>query len=61
MTFFHRLTIYLIFSEARKVVKLETRKFLGLSKGIVSVINNKNKNFNALSKMSKIMQNVNVA
>ena len=42
-TFFQQLSISVIFSKVRKVVKLQ---FLGLNKGIiVSVIKNKNKNF----------------
>ena len=57
MTFFQQLSISLIFSEVRKVVKVQ---FLGLNKGIVSVIKNKNKNCHTSSKMSKIMQNMNV-
>ena len=57
MTFFQQLSISLIFSEVRKVEKLQ---FLGLNKGIGSVMKNKNKNFHTLSKMSKIMQNMNV-
>ena len=57
MTFFQQLSISLIFSEVRKVVKLQ---FLEFDKGIVSVIKNKNKNFHRSSKLSKIMYNMNV-
>ena len=57
MTFFQQFSITLIFSEVRKVVKLQ---FLGCNKGIVSVIENKNKNFHTSSKIVQIIQNMNV-